>query len=542
MNGMMAMMPLVSMNKGAKVDSTAMVALEGESKSSFIKALTSIMDGDKKVLKDGANEGQSLLSHNSLKELVDNLDEPLTELLGLIEQVALEDSFMSAETLQSDEIIQLMSVLPEDWQEELLSLFENHSSLEGIIEEFKSTGDPVTLITIVFSFSQMESEITVNEDSENAHQKVQELLSTYFPELIQNDENQSIQETLIHLSNFLANGDQFQQDSLLSQEMLEDEELEKLISVLPDEVLQELIALFENQTSLNEVLEEFTNTGEIAPLLALVASFSASGNGIKPEGENRAQHAIQQLISTYFPELSLNDKNQSTRQTLVQLTEFLASGDRSSSSSQLRSDVPLNTTRFAELAYMNQLASENAQTKSSNHSQPTSMLLDTTNSQMARFQAMVLPSGEATPERPSQEQFIRQFQHLLSRSTFQQFANGTQQLSMKLHPASLGRMDITIQQVNGVMMATLMTTTKVARDLMDGQLAQLRNAFQSQNIQVDKIEVTQQQQNLLHKDSNQDETKQQPENDTRDNELADDDDEDAEQFADLLENTINIEA
>ncbi|ADH99255.1 flagellar hook-length control protein FliK [Salisediminibacterium selenitireducens] len=199
-------------------------------------------------------------------------------------------------------------------------------------------------------------------------------------------------------------------------------------------------------------------------------------------------------------------------------------------------------SRFQEFAFLKELFARTNGSSQSNQQMP-SMLLDTNNAQLARFQMMMGASltQQAQPERASQEAFIRQFQNLLSKSSFQQLSNGIQQMSIKLHPQSLGRLDIQVQMVNGALVARMMTSTSATRDLLDGQLQSLRAAFQSQNIQVDRIEVTQQQSQSLFRDPKDDETNQQAFTD--DNQDKDDQDEQEEvlDFSDLLEVSIDEE-
>jgi len=435
MNGMMALMPMLNMSKSTNTSATSLAGVDGEGKGKegFMQALTLILGGsegenvdtsiDELIENHGLNdEWLTLLLNSSLEKLAVSIEEPLEKISEMIDELPLEDGFLSEELLDVEETQQLLDVLPDHWSEEIKRLIENNQSLEGLLEEFKTSGDPVQLIALMVSLSG------------NEH----------------------------HFNN------------------------------MKSDVLQ---------------------------------------------------LAVQQALQTFFPKFTQEDKNQTLRQTLSEFTNFLSSGDNHPTMEKPVLGQSFNTNRFAELAYVNQLASENNQSKKSSQTLPATMMLDTTNSQIARFQTMVMPTGESAPERPTQEQFIRQFQNLLSRSSFQQLANGTQQLSLKLHPASLGRMDITIQQVNGVMMATLMTTTKVARDLLDGQLSQLRSAFQSQNISIDKIEVTQQQtqQQQLLKDSNHQEANKHQESQLRDS-SEDEEDEEEPDFADFLATTINTEA
>ncbi|PYZ93143.1 hypothetical protein CR194_08055 [Salipaludibacillus keqinensis] len=452
MNGMMAMRPMLQLNHLGKQGELTLNSSEEEGNDTFLTLLGSLMNvegdseeemnGKTQLLKemDLAPELMELLSFTSLEELVTSLNEEVEKLSNVIEELPLDESFLSDDMLHTAEMKAFIEVMPDQWAEEFEQLFHDHVSLEGLIEDFERNGDPVHLLAVISTFSVKENQLSPLENERNhkeAWQALKNIVSAFFPKLIQEDKSY----TSLPVMTQEGKGQGFQQ------------------------LMTQVKGLFENR---------------------------------------------QGMLNTSSP-------------------------------GRLDGHV-LNTNRFAELAYVNQLASTSNPANTEVKAQPLSMMLDTTNSQMARFQTVMVPSGESNPERPSQEQFLRQFQNLLSRSSFQQLSKGVQQLNLKLHPASLGRMDITIQQVNGVMMATLMTTTKVARDLVDGQLSQLRNAFQGQNIQVDKIEVTQQQtQQQLLKDSNQESAKK--EHEQQDSKtFNEDEEEDDLDFAEFLENTINTEA
>jgi flagellar hook-length control protein FliK len=86
------------------------------------------------------------------------------------------------------------------------------------------------------------------------------------------------------------------------------------------------------------------------------------------------------------------------------------------------------------------------------------------------------------------EQLIRDFQNALAKSHLTN-AGGKQQLTLKLHPRHLGHLNIQLTRVNGQLTATLITSTSAAKNLVESHLHQLQNAFVSQNLQVNKLQV-----------------------------------------------------
>jgi len=86
---------------------------------------------------------------------------------------------------------------------------------------------------------------------------------------------------------------------------------------------------------------------------------------------------------------------------------------------------------------------------------------------------------------PEMSQFIKQ----LDIAKF----NGVSEAKIILFPEHLGQVDIRISVQNGHIVAQFMTEHAAAKDMLDTQMAQLRTALQSQGLQVEKLEVTQNQ-------------------------------------------------
>jgi flagellar hook-length control protein FliK len=103
----------------------------------------------------------------------------------------------------------------------------------------------------------------------------------------------------------------------------------------------------------------------------------------------------------------------------------------------------------------------------------------------------------------STEKLIQQFESILSKSQFLK-AGGTQKLFIKLNPEHLGALRIELIQKDSVLIAKMMTATSTAKDLLESQIQSLKHAFSSQNIQVEKIEISQQmnqQERFINRDS-----------------------------------------
>lgn len=83
----------------------------------------------------------------------------------------------------------------------------------------------------------------------------------------------------------------------------------------------------------------------------------------------------------------------------------------------------------------------------------------------------------------------KQFEKILASSQMRTFKNGLTQLQVRLHPDHLGSLSVRLTQLDGQLIARITAQTDVAKNLIESQLHQLRQAFVTQNIQVDRIEV-----------------------------------------------------
>ncbi|WP_377887344.1 flagellar hook-length control protein FliK [Alkalihalobacillus sp. R86527] len=96
-------------------------------------------------------------------------------------------------------------------------------------------------------------------------------------------------------------------------------------------------------------------------------------------------------------------------------------------------------------------------------------------------------------------QLTNDFSQLLDR--MQVMKNGKEsQLRIKLAPENLGQLDIRLTTVEGKVTAHIATTTAAAKEMIEGQLHQLRQTFVQQGIQLDKVEVVQQSSQSLLQD------------------------------------------
>ncbi|WP_342472850.1 flagellar hook-length control protein FliK [Metasolibacillus sp. FSL H7-0170] len=119
------------------------------------------------------------------------------------------------------------------------------------------------------------------------------------------------------------------------------------------------------------------------------------------------------------------------------------------------------------------------------NSQPTSIASQPA-STAVKTVTLTLPA-----ERPAQsEALLKEIQNLINRSQLSN-TQGTMRLMLKLYPENLGSIRIEIMQKDGMLTARLLASTAVGKELLDSNLQQLKTAFAAQNIQMERIDVSQ---------------------------------------------------
>lgn len=119
---------------------------------------------------------------------------------------------------------------------------------------------------------------------------------------------------------------------------------------------------------------------------------------------------------------------------------------------------------------------------------------------MSRTEQAVIHLGDQQPKEVQQQQLLRQFEQIMQRGIFRTNEAGMNTFSIRLFPAHLGRLDVQLTQIEGVLVARLLTSSSAAKELVESQLHHLRQAFNSQQINVERVEVFSQNQSSIKDD------------------------------------------
>ncbi|MDS9470584.1 flagellar hook-length control protein FliK [Sporosarcina pasteurii] len=88
------------------------------------------------------------------------------------------------------------------------------------------------------------------------------------------------------------------------------------------------------------------------------------------------------------------------------------------------------------------------------------------------------------------ELLLRELQNVFKRSNLGQ-SGGTTRISIKMYPEHLGQLRIELLQTHGVLTARILASSALGKEMLESHLHQLRNAFLQQNIQVERIDISQ---------------------------------------------------
>lgn len=194
---------------------------------------------------------------------------------------------------------------------------------------------------------------------------------------------------------------------------------------------------------------------------------------VKNEGAH--QQNLEKLLDSVTEKLYVNlpsDQRQTRQQYLEQTLSTLA-GEITKSEKQINSEAGANQ----EENTVHKLTGWNG-------SHLTAQLL-TKPVQIAQM------TDQSTRSSVTLNELQQQFETILAKSQFSK-TDGLQRLFIKLNPDHLGSLRIELVQKDQAIVAKILTSTNLAKEALESHLEGLKHAFASQNIQVDRVEISQQ--------------------------------------------------
>ncbi|MCT6923549.1 flagellar hook-length control protein FliK [Metasolibacillus sp.] len=258
-------------------------------------------------------------------------------------------------------------------------------------------------------------------------------------------------------------------DAIAVEDMMNLEDLAAALSMEKEE----LVTLIEQLLGEEMPIEDIWTLFEQAPnLLAQIMSALQGEHQVPPQQAEKviAVLKLAEVIATktdtvYTQEVQLIQVKEAFQQVATQLQQTV----------QVQQQAP-------KAAVLQQVPVNKQETDATQPAPITSQQ----SSAAVKTVTVTLPA-----ERPAQsEALIKEIQNLINRSQLSS-TQGTMKLMLKLYPENLGSIRIEIMQKDGMLTARLLATTTAGKELLDSNLQQLKAGLAAQNIQVERLDVSQ---------------------------------------------------
>lgn len=199
--------------------------------------------------------------------------------------------------------------------------------------------------------------------------------------------------------------------------------------------------------------------------------------------------AVMQMVAIEAPKTDLIGKQEQQLQSLQEMLKSLGALLQ-------ENNAPKQTeTRPVSLPFMEVITPVTLSESANGSTQQFKDQSAETTGQAAHTMTAAVKVDGATPVNEAQqnsraEQLMKELQNVFKRANFGQ-TGGTNRISIKLYPEHLGQLRIELMQTNGILTARILASNVLGKEMLESQLHQLRQAFLQQNIQVERIDISQ---------------------------------------------------
>ncbi|MET3682138.1 flagellar hook-length control protein FliK [Alkalibacillus flavidus] len=261
------------------------------------------------------------------------------------------------------------------------------------------------------------------------------------------------------------------------QNLLAKLEISGAQSITEDQV-QQLLASMQEQN-----MSQFVLNGQTMNLQQVETMVSNGQNQLQ-----QTEQALARVIAALFGQQQNMTSNQQSgsnekwQQLLQQLQQQLNKQNLNQPSLQHRQDVTAIRQNLSQIL----------NGSSSDQSMQT-VKLDTLfgdNNQMSKIEQYTIHLSRATGQQSSgqtsnQQQMIEQLQKIIQSSNFGR-ANGANNVTIQMKPANLGQMTLQFMQIDGQMAVKISVMSQAAKDMLEGNLNQLRHMFQPHQVVIER--------------------------------------------------------
>ncbi len=267
------------------------------------------------------------------------------------------------------------------------------------------------------------------------------------------------------------------------------QQLAHIISEKPDKLIETITNVLEDAGMSKGQLDQMAATEDIWFVLDVLQKLptekiQAAIENIPPKDSVELM-VLLKAIELAAPEMDLYTKQEDLVKTIQPILSQFSSQLEKTTVQPLKIPPAMqHIIRFMTEQSSADTMQQDQQSRPSETVAPVSIA-----SQTGTTPVFQMNASEKVPESRS-EALMREFQAVLNRANFGQ-TNGMNRISIKLYPEHLGQVRIELLEVNGVMTARILASTAMAREMLDSQMHQLRHAFNQQNLQVERIDLSQ---------------------------------------------------
>ncbi|MBD7907128.1 flagellar hook-length control protein FliK [Sporosarcina gallistercoris] len=273
------------------------------------------------------------------------------------------------------------------------------------------------------------------------------------------------------------------------------EEWAEVLALDPAELLETISTLLDEAGLTKEELAEVMYSNDLWTLLSVVNEqtphlLGALGEMLNSEAQATPQRAADvlaflKMVETVLPKKDLLGWQQTS---LTELKGILDS-ETILKTSDFKSKDSIPSAFMSAIVNVTKSSQEQTPNDGKSEQNPSQLLHNTSVQPIVSRNVFSFETQETRPTSQS-EALLAKLQGLFKQTNFGQ-QGGTNRLLVKLNPEQLGQIRIELIQTNGVMTARILASTALGKEMLDSQLHQLRQSFNQQNIQVDRIDVTQ---------------------------------------------------
>ncbi|QTM99416.1 hypothetical protein ERJ70_08935 [Sediminibacillus dalangtanensis] len=210
----------------------------------------------------------------------------------------------------------------------------------------------------------------------------------------------------------------------------------------------------EQEASLKQLLQQWINQEKAAGKTNMTVG---ANNETSFKGETKLQNIWQQLVTTFRSRDNLSAQNRYTGNSSVTSADI---GKWIKQALARQSDEGPSNQAVASQQHMNSMP-------------------------ISKVEQYVVHLNQTGSQEANQKQLTETLQKAIHESNFLK-SNGTKELSIKLRPAQLGDVMVKMTQLNGEMTVKITVTSQAAKDMLEGNLHQLKHMFSPQQVVVEK--------------------------------------------------------